>query len=287
MSFMKTTILSALFLLAGCALSPAQVLPAPAADAPPIALDLPAALEVTRIAHASVLVSLGGPLVLTDPWFSEMSGYHHGEPLALSVTQLPKLDAVVVSHGHYDHFDIETFAAYADKAVPMIVCKGIGEKARAYGFTAVTELSAGETASVGALTITAMPGAHGMDEITFLLEANGLKVFFGGDSLLTPELKEAAKKVAPVDLALPAVNGLRAMGSQKVMNAEEAGELVGLLGARVAVPTHYTFKGSAFTDTFILGYDGTPERFVAAAQKASPQTQVRVLAPGERLHVGP
>ena len=79
----------------------------------------------------------------------------------------------------------------------------------------------------GALTVTAMPGAHGMDEITFLLEASGAKVFFGGDSLLTPELKEAAKQVAPVDVALPAVNGLRAMGSQKVMNAEEAAELVG------------------------------------------------------------
>ena len=46
------------------------------------------------------------------------------------------------------------------------------------------------------------------------------------------------------------------------MNAEEAAELVALLQAKVAVPTHYTFKGSWFTDTFILGYDGTPERFV-------------------------
>lgn len=52
------------------------------------------------------------------------------------------------------------------------------------------------------------------------------------------------------------------------------------------MPTHYTFKGSTFTDTFILGYDGPPTRLVAAAQKAAPQTQVRVLEPGVRLRLG-
>jgi L-ascorbate metabolism protein UlaG (beta-lactamase superfamily) len=284
---MKTTILLLAVAVSGCALTEAAVVTKTPPDAAPIIAPLPAPLAVTRIAHASALIELGELKVLTDPWFSEMAGYHHGEPLALSVDQLPKLDAVVVSHGHYDHFDIETFAQYRDKAVPMIVLKGLGEKTRAQGFTQVTELAAGDHATLGALTVTAMPGAHGADEITFLLEAHGLRVFFGGDSLLTDELREAAKKVAPVDLALPAVNGLRAMGSQKVMNAEEAAELVSLLHARVAVPTHYTFKGSWFTDTFILGYDGTPERFVAAAAKVAPETQTRVLAPGERLSIGP
>jgi L-ascorbate metabolism protein UlaG (beta-lactamase superfamily) len=118
--------------------------------------------------------------------------------------------------------------------------------------------------------------------VTWLLEAHGLRVFFAGDSLLTAELREAAKAMAPVDLALPAVNGLRAMGRAQVMTPDEAAELVALLQARVAVPTHYTFKGSGFTDTFILSYHGTAEDFVKAAPK---ETAVRVLAPGERLAV--
>ena len=64
------------------------------------------------------------------------------------------------------------------------------------------------------------------------------------------------------------------------MNAEEAAQLTDKLHAKVAVPIHYAFRGSWFTDTFILGYDGTPARFAAAL---SPSTVVRVLAPGERL----
>jgi L-ascorbate metabolism protein UlaG (beta-lactamase superfamily) len=280
------TLIAITLLSTGCALSPAPALSHLPADAEPIAAPLPAPLAVTRVAHASVLLELGEVKVLTDPWFSERAGYHHGEPLAWAVKDLPKLDGVVVSHGHYDHFDIETFAAYADKAVPMFVCKGLGDEARAHGFTDVIELAAGDQKTRGALTVTALPGAHGMDEITFLLEANGLRAFFGGDSLLTPELKEAAKKAAPVDVALPAVNGLRAMGSQKVMNAEQAAELMSLLQARVAVPTHYTFKGSWFTDTFVLGYDGTPERFVKAVARVAPTTEARVLEPGQRLVIG-
>ncbi|MFT3710658.1 MAG: MBL fold metallo-hydrolase [Archangium sp.] len=275
----------ALLLLAGCATTPAPVLTSPPPAVDPLRVEGPARppLAVTRVAHASVLLELGSVTVLTDPWFTESPAYHHGELLSVQVDGLPKLDAVLVSHDHYDHFDIDAFTLYRDKSVPMFVCAGMGPKARAAGFTDVIELKAGESATRGALTVTAFPGAHGMDEITFVVEANAWRVFFGGDSLLTPALKEAARTTTPVDLALPAVNGLRAFGSQKVMNAKEAAELVSLLRARVAVPTHYTFKGSAFTDTFILGYDGTAEEFVETAREKSPSTQTRVLSPGQRL----
>jgi L-ascorbate metabolism protein UlaG (beta-lactamase superfamily) len=68
---------------------------------------------------------LGGMRVLTDPWFTDSAHYHHGEPLGIALTALPHLDAVVVSHCHYDQHDIDAFAAYADKRVPMIVAAGL------------------------------------------------------------------------------------------------------------------------------------------------------------------
>jgi hypothetical protein len=52
------------------------------------------------------------------------------------------------------------------------------------------------------------------------------------------------------------------------------------------VPIHYAFTGSAFTDTFILARNGTPDRFVAAAKRSAPPTEVRVLPPGQRLVIG-
>jgi L-ascorbate metabolism protein UlaG (beta-lactamase superfamily) len=76
------------------------------------------------------------------------------------------------------------------------------------------------------------------------------------------------------------------MGVPVVMSAEEAAELAGVLGARVAVPIHYAFTGSAFTDTFVLSRNGTPERFVAAARRHAPHTLIKVLPPGQRLVIG-
>src|SRR5262249_1915862 len=94
-------------------------------------------VSVTRVTHSCVLLDFDGPLTLTDPWFSEKPGYYRGEPLAYTVDQLPGLDAVIVSHDHYDHFDLKAFQAYRDKSVPMIVKTGMAAKARAAGFTDV------------------------------------------------------------------------------------------------------------------------------------------------------
>lgn len=241
--------------------------------------------SVTRIAHASVLLDFGNAKVLTDPWFSEKMHFHHGEPLAMAMEHLPKLTAIVASHAHYDHFDIKTMERYPDKAVPFFVGPDMVEAARAAGFTNVRELRPWEAVSVGPLTITAAPAAHKVPEITFVIQANGSTVYFGGDSKLIPELRELPKRFPSIQLALLSVNGLRVLGEQVVMNAEEAAELAGLLGADVAVPMHYRFKGSLFTDSFILSYDGTPERFLAAARKSAPGTRATVLEPGEVLNL--
>ncbi|HKD74390.1 MAG TPA: MBL fold metallo-hydrolase, partial [Ktedonobacterales bacterium] len=64
-----------------------------------------ATLTITRVTHSCVLIDFDGTIILTDPWFSEKSGYHRGEPLGRTIDQLPMLAGVVVSHSHYDHYD--------------------------------------------------------------------------------------------------------------------------------------------------------------------------------------
>jgi L-ascorbate metabolism protein UlaG (beta-lactamase superfamily) len=56
------------------------------------------------------LLDYGDVKILTDPWFSEKPGYYRGEALGMTTRQLPDLPAVVVSHAHYDHYDVETFS---------------------------------------------------------------------------------------------------------------------------------------------------------------------------------
>ena len=203
----------------------------------------------------------------------------------MSMEQLPKLTAIVASHAHYDHFDIQTLKRYPYKAVPFFVGPDMVDAARAAGFTNVREPAPWETVSVGPLTITAAPAAHKVPEITFVIQANSSTVYFGGDSKLIPELRELPKRFPSIQLALLSVNGHGVLGEQVVMNAEEPAELAGLLGAEVAVPMHYRFKGSWFTDSFILSYDGTPGRFLAAVRKTAPGTKALALESGEVLRL--
>lgn len=282
--------LAASFLLAPLRPAPVLTGPAPAglvAKLKGSSGQAPGAFSVTRVAHASVLLDFGNATVLTDPWFSEKTHFHHGEPLGIPLARLPRLTAVVASHEHYDHFDIETFASYPDKAVPFFVGPNMVNAARAAGFTNVRELRPWESATVGPLTITAAPAAHKVPEVTFVIQANGATVYFGGDTRLIPELDELPKRFPSVQLALLSVNGLRVMGEQVVMNAEQAAEFAGRLNAEVAVPTHYRFHGSWFTDSVVLSYDGTPERFVAAIKARVPTTHGMVLEPGQVLRLAP
>jgi L-ascorbate metabolism protein UlaG (beta-lactamase superfamily) len=244
---------------------------------------------VTRVTHSCVLLDFEGQRVLTDPWFSEKRGYHRGEPLGLTPTDLPRLSAVLASHDHYDHFDLDGLAAYPDKGVPFVVKRGgMAAKARRAGFTNVTELEPWEETSIGELRITAAPARHGVPEITYVIQGAGTTVFFGADTLRIPELDEVAKRFPDIDLALLPVNGLQirpAFNRRVVMNAEEAAELCAVLQPKLAVPIHYAFTAGPVGDRLFLKYDGTPERFERAVAEHAPCTAVRILSPGNPLTV--
>lgn len=269
---------------------PAPVVASPPADAPAarlasLARPLPAKLAVTRVAHSTVLLDFDGEKVLTDPWFSETEEYHQGEPLGLSLRQLPKLTAVVASHEHFDHFDIKAFAAYPDKTVPFFVASGMAQAARRVGFTNVQELTPWMSARAGSLTVTAAPAEHGVLEVTYVIQGKGDTVYFGGDTKLVPALDEVSVRFPVIDLALLPVNGLRVFGTPVVMNEEEAARLAAQLHAHVAVPIHYAFRGGILLDTFVLSHRGTAEGFARVAKTLAPRTDVRILLPGQRLEI--
>jgi L-ascorbate metabolism protein UlaG (beta-lactamase superfamily) len=244
--------------------------------------------SVARVTHSCVLLDFDGQRVLTDPWFSEKRGYCRGEPIAFTPQTLPALAAVLASHDHYDHYDVEAFSAYRDKAVTFVVKRGMGSKARRAGFTNVIEVEPWAEVTVDGLTITATPARHGVPEITFVIQGEGKTVFFGADTLRIPELDEVPRRFPEVDLPLLPINGLRirpAFNRQVVMNAEEAGEYCAMLRPRLAVPIHYMFTAGPMRDRLFLKYDGTPERFQRAVAKHAPATSTHVLAPGEPLAI--
>ncbi|MEV6314363.1 MBL fold metallo-hydrolase [Streptomyces sp. NPDC051776] len=271
-----------------------------------------APLAVTRVTHSCLLIEIGGLTLLTDPWFSERTAYHPGEPIAFGVADLPDLDAVLISHHHYDHCDLEAFASYRDKDVPMLVAAPVVERARRAGFREVRALYPWESTRLGAhagragrtdgtgdgasggsfrledLTVTAVPARHKVYEVTFVVQGGGQTVYFAGDTLLVPELQELAGRFPHIDLLLVPTNGLRLrplFNRQVVMSAQEAATLTSWLRPRVAVPHHYAYSSGPVGDRLITKADRDPQNYVRAARVAAPGTEVRVIAPGERLTV--
>ncbi|MEY9912039.1 L-ascorbate metabolism protein UlaG (beta-lactamase superfamily) [Catenulispora sp. MAP12-49] len=243
---------------------------------------------VTRITHSCHLIEIGGRTFLTDPWFSTSPGYYQGEPIAIDIPDLPKLDGVLISHEHYDHCDLAAFAAYRDRSVPLFVAETVVPLARAHGFTNVTALAPWEQAEVGNVSITAAPGKHGVYEVTFVLRAGSEAVYFAGDTMLIPELAEIPKRLGHISLALLPTNGLHirpADNRQVVMNADEAAELTAILKPELAVPHHYAFTKGFLGDRLITSSDKNPRHYRDATGDLAPETTVRIVEPGIRIEL--
>jgi L-ascorbate metabolism protein UlaG (beta-lactamase superfamily) len=246
-------------------------------------------LTVTRIGHACQLIEIGGLRVLTDPWFTQTATYYHGEPVASGVAGLGRIDAVVVSHEHYDHCDLDALVtAGFDLGVPLIGPGTVATIARDKGFRDVRAIEAWEATTVGDLTVTATPGLHGVHEVTFVIQSGGRTVFFGGDSLRVPELSTVPDRFGPLDLAILPTNGLciRPMNMrQVVMDAQDAAELTAELNPAVAVPHHYAFHSGRMGDQMITKGDHDPRHYTDAVARLAPQVDVRIVLPGTTVAV--
>lgn len=241
-------------------------------------------MRFTRIGHSCHIIEIGDTRVLTDPWFTTASHYYHGEPVAATPATLGRIDAVVVSHEHYDHCDLDALVQGGfDLDVPLFGPGTVTPLAAARGFRDVRTVEAWESDTVGDLTVTATPGQHGVHEVTFVLQAGGRTAFFGGDSLRVPELDEIPRRFGHVDLALLPTNGLcirPANLQQVVMNAEEAAGLTAVLRPTLAVPHHYAFTSGWLGDRVITKADRDPRHFAAAAARLAPDVAVRLVTPG-------
>ena len=241
-------------------------------------------VKVSRITHCCTLIDFSGVVLLTDPWFSERFAYHRGEPLGLTVADLPTLAGILVSHDHYDHNDMRAFSQYRDKTVPVLAEQAAANRARRTGFAQAAALGTWQRASIQDISITAVPALHGVPEIGFVLQAGGLTVYFGGDTMHIPELSRLANEFPPIDIALLPINGLRVFGKQVVMDPLQAADLCAILKPRVAIPTHYAFTGGWLTDTLVLKYFAEQRlltrMFIDAVVKVGTDTEVVVLAPG-------
>ncbi|MGZ3872886.1 MAG: MBL fold metallo-hydrolase, partial [Mucilaginibacter sp.] len=158
-------------------------------------------LRVTLIGHSSLLIEIDGKRILTDPvWsdrvsFSSFFGPKRFFQPPFSLKELPPLDAVIISHDHYDHLDRKTIKFFAGQRIPFICSLGVGKFLRRWGIERnyISELDWGDGVMLGVdCNITATPARHfsgrgivGRNETlwsSFVIKGHTHNIFFGADS---------------------------------------------------------------------------------------------------------
>jgi L-ascorbate metabolism protein UlaG (beta-lactamase superfamily) len=262
------------------------LLPTAEPAGPGVAADPAGGISVTYVGHATVLLRLGRVSLLTDPVYSSrliLPKRLVAPGVALGA--LPRLDAVLVSHGHMDHLDVPTHRRLPKSDTVAVVAKNLSDLVADCGYREVVELAWGEQVTVGDVLITALPVKHwGTRNLWpddrgytgFLLEHPDGTVFFPGDTAYFPGFRDYGRRHA-IDVALLPIGAYRPPPFRRVhMNPEDALQTLVDLGARWMVPIHW--------GTFVVSYEpiDEPVRWLGdLAEERGLAERVAVLRHGE------
>ncbi|MFJ5733675.1 MBL fold metallo-hydrolase [Streptomyces paradoxus] len=226
------------------------------------------AIDIHFIGNATVLLSYGPLTLLTDPNFLHRGQYAYlgygllsrrlTEP-ALDVHELPRLDAVVLSHLHGDHWDRRA-RRHLDRTVPILTTPHAARRLRTvHGFHRTAGLRTWKALTLQRdgvqVTVTALPGRHAghavlrgllppvMGSMLEFGPAGGpprMRLYISGDTLIHDGLDEIAERFPAADLAVLHLGGTRLPGGFVVtMDGAQGAELARRLGPRLVLPVHY------------------------------------------------
>jgi L-ascorbate metabolism protein UlaG (beta-lactamase superfamily) len=253
--------------------------------------DDPDAITVSWIGHATLLIGIRGHWFLTDPMFSErLAGVMaRNVAAAISPSELPPLDAILVSHAHFDHLDMPSLRRLADVAllvppgVPTFLPMDLPQRP-------VVALGAWQAWSHGDVRITAVPASHGdgrylldrwhtRSHTGWVIEVGDRTVYFAGDTGHVPAQAQELAHRFRIDVGLIPVGPagraewIERWRADVHATPDAALELFQDSGAQWMVPIHFgTFFAPAGRERPLVE---------AAVARHHLEHQVRVLAIGE------
>ncbi|HEU4972742.1 MAG TPA: MBL fold metallo-hydrolase, partial [Gaiellaceae bacterium] len=238
---------------------------------------------------ATVFVDLDGVRLLTDPLLRNRVA-HLRRASGVSARAQRGVDAVLISHGHYDHLDVPSLEKLGKK-LPIVVPRGLGGLLRKKRFESVLEIEAGETLAIGEVEIRAVRAEHDRSRGPFGASADPVgyvvsgstSIYFAGDTDLFDEMAD----LGPVDVALIPIWGWGPGLGGGHLDPGRAAEAVARIGPKVVVPIHWgtyfpIHLGLAGRPGFV---DLPPVEFAAALKEHAPGVELRVLRPGEATEV--
>ncbi len=247
-------------------------------------------LRATWLGHSTVLVEIDGVRLLTDPVWgqraspSQLAGPKRFQPVPVTLKQLPDVDAVLISHDHYDHLCYPTIRALAATQLPFITSLGVGAHLQAWGVPPerITELDWWESARIPGsdVEVTAAPSQHfsgrGLKDrnatlwSSLVIRGPKHRVFFSGDTGLTAQYQEIRERLGPFDLVMLEVGAWNAAWGDIHLGPDNALKALQHLGGGAFLPVHW--------GTFSLAMHAWDEP-AETLLKLAPQQGVQLLMP--------
>ncbi|ADG88390.1 Zn-dependent hydrolase [Thermobispora bispora] len=218
-------------------------------------------LDVVWYGHASVLIEIEGRRVLFDPVWSErcspspIAGPRRLHPAPVPLAGLPELDAIVISHDHYDHLDMATVRELTRlQRAPFAVPLGVGAHLERWGVPAsrIIELDWDEETKLSGLRLTATAARHFSGRFiarnptlwaSWVVAGERRRVFYTGDSGYFDGYAAIGRAYGPFDLSVIQIGAYSAAWPDVHMTPEEAVRAHLDLRAGLLLPVHWgTFR---------------------------------------------
>jgi L-ascorbate metabolism protein UlaG (beta-lactamase superfamily) len=250
-------------------------------------------LRITYLGHATTLLELDGVRVLTDPLLRSRVGHlRRLVPLAGPAADVVgRVDAVLVSHLHFDHFDPRSISMLG-REVPVVVPPGGAGMLRRRGFRDVRSVGEGSEIRLGTVAIRAVHARHGGGRgapwvrgpaLGYVVGAS-TSIYFAGDTGLFPEMAA----LAGVDVALLPVAGWGPrLPEEGHLDPRRAAEALRLLRPRIAVPIHWGTLAPLWRPRGYPDRASPAVEFRRLAAEFAPDVDVQVLEPGRVLWLPP
>jgi L-ascorbate metabolism protein UlaG (beta-lactamase superfamily) len=176
-------------------------------------------MDAKWLGHSTVLLKIGELTILTDPVFSTRIGVSLG-PLTIGMKRLrapamdlraiPRPDLILLSHAHFDHFDLPSLRALEDKRTTVVTATRTADLLRTRRYASVHELGWGDSRQLGPARVSAFQVKHWGARVQtdtyrgyngYTIEVDGYRVVFGGDTAFTDTFRPL-KSSRPWDLAI-------------------------------------------------------------------------------------
>jgi L-ascorbate metabolism protein UlaG (beta-lactamase superfamily) len=212
---------------------------------------------VTWYGHSTVMLEMEGKKILIDPMLGSASSpvsflsrrFKYQRPI--DIDGLPEIDAVVISHDHYDHLDYPTIKAIKNRVGHFYTPLGVGAHLRKWGVDAsrITELDWWEATQMEGIQLIAAPARHfsgrGINDrdktqwASWVLLGTEYRVYFSGDSGYGPHFSEIGDRFGPFDFAMIECGQYNEKWQVIHMMPEESVQACIDVGGKVMMPIHW------------------------------------------------